>query len=354
MNELPSTNSGNARTTAQASGDERVAAILRSTAKNSKITFGAHRGTFDLEKRDVENFFHLVDQRVREQNSVAFENAEFCVYYNDGSSRRFAQIQGFIEYAETRRRYPTVVTIHMVYFLNFPDSTDHEKQEIDIAIRASESTSETIDMVEKDDHARMTGDKVQVTAGSDDSQYGVISYNINHSRISWGLDLEGHIRGHVESILIEPTKTDKLIRLAAGPLNLLTTLFVGLYLVNLIIDGFFWFLFATDGASDPQQVIEIASTYLINGNIAKYIVATLVVSFVFFVIFSGLVSRFVKSLYAPRPSFLSLDEKDHQRKALRIGNYNRRWVKLAGLVMVNVVTGIAVAALEGRITAWLL
>jgi hypothetical protein len=356
MNGLPSTSNGSDPEAEETLEGRQLQSILRSTTRDHKVIFGAQRGVFDLSRLDIENFVHLVDQRVEEQNSCGASVCEISVYYSDGTSRRFPNLKDFSNYAETRKRFPTVVTVHTSYFISFPDNQEPEKQEIDIVIRSSESTSETVDMVADDARVRMSSDKVQMGVGNDKSKFGLISYTINHSRISWGLDLEGHIRGHIDSLMIEPTKGDRFLLRAAGPLNLLTTIFLGLYIVNLIIDLFFLFLYRTDGAESSGEIIETAATYLISGHIAKYIVACLVVSVVFFVLFSAFVSAVTDSIKKPKPSFISLDEGDNRRKGERLKSYEKRWPRFAALILSNVFVAILVAYLEERLSpvlSWL-
>lgn len=353
MNGLPSADSGTGRAPAQANPSEQLRSLLRKTSRESKVIFGAVRGVFDLDRAEIENFFHIIDQRVREQNIASAAACEFCVYYNDATSRRFPSIDEFNAYTETRNRFPTVFTVHASYFITFPDSGEPEKQEIDLVIRASESTPETIDMVSTDSTFRLSGDKIQFNTEDKKSGYGILTYTINHTKVSWGLDIEGHIRSQIDKLLEKPSKGDRALKLLAGPLNIFTTLFVGLYIINLIIDGFFWFLFQSDGATAPTDLTEIAAGYIINGHIAKYIVATLAVSVVFFVIFSGVVSRITRSFSQPRPSFITLCDGDKRRKQQRLKSYERRWSKVLGMFAANVAVGLMIATLENRLSSFI-
>lgn len=350
MHGLPSSDNGNDSQAAGTLESRQLQSLLRNTTRDHKVIFGAHRGVFDLNRSDIENFVHLVNQRISEQNECGASTCEIAVYYNDGTSRRFPNLVEFTEYSETRKRFPTVITIHTGYVISFPDAADAEKQEIDIVIRSSESMSETVDMVDEDSRLRMSSDKIQVGVANDESKFGIINYTINHSRISWGLDLEGHIRGHIEKLMIEPSRGDRFLAKASGPLNLLTTIFIGLYIVNLIIDLFFWFLYQSETAENSENLIETAAAYLINGHIAKYIVASLVVSVVFFIIFSALVSSITKSIKQPKPSFICLDQGDKKRKSEKLKAYEKRWPRFIGTVVVNLLVALLITFVEGRIT----
>lgn len=350
MNGLPSTHDRHGNAPEAVSEHSDLRSILRSTSRDFKVIFGAHRGIFDLSRSDIENFFHLVDQRVDEQNGCKSAFCEVAVYYTDGTSRRFPSVEDFSNYSETSKRYPTVVTLHASFFIKFPDSQEPEKQEIDIVIRSSTNTLESLDTVQNDAHVRVSGDKVQMQVSPDGSNHGLISYNINHTRVTWGLDLENHIRGHIEKLLIEPTKGDQFLRKVSGPLNLFTTLFVGLYAVNLLIDFFFNFLYASDGAETSAEILQAAATYLVNGSIAKYIVASLAVSVVFFVLFSAAVSALTRSIRKARPSFICLDKGDEQRKIEKLKTFNKRWSRFGATVFLDIVVALGIVLVEDRLS----
>ncbi len=350
MNGFPSANRG-AGTSLEAPNERSaLRSILRNTSRDFKVIFGAHRGVFDLKRIDIENFFHLVDQRVDEQNGCKSVYSEVAVYYTNGTSRRFPSVEDFSSYTETSKRYPTLVTLHASFFISFPDSDEPEKQEIDIVIRSSGSTNETLDMVKNDSRMRVSGDKVQMEVGSDGSRFGLISYTINHTRVTWGLDLEHHIRGHIEKLLLEPTPGDTFLRKISGPLNMFTTLFVGLYAVNLLIDLFFNFLYASEGAATPDQVLHAAASYLVDGNIAKYIVASLAVSVVFFVLFSGFVSSITKSIRQPRPSFICLDQGDETRRTELVKSFNKRWTRFGATIFLDIAVALGIVLAEDRLS----
>ncbi|MCU0829016.1 MAG: hypothetical protein MUE52_16885 [Tabrizicola sp.] len=328
---------------------EDQARVSRARTIDRKVIFGALRGVFDLNRAQIESFFHVIDQRISEQNHRTPIVCEVAVYYSDGTSRKFESVTSFSNYSETRNRFPTVVTIHQAYDLRFPDSSESERQSIDIEIRTSESISETIDMVANDRQLRMAGDNVQVMVGNRTGEYGVVTYTINHSRVSWGLDLEGHIKSQIEKILQEPTSVDLALRKVAGPLNLVTTVFVGLYLTNLIIDVFFIFLYQRDGATTEAETLKVAAEYLVNGQIAKFITASLVVAGLFFVFFSSFVSRMTRALVRPKPSFIVLDAGDELRRSERLKKHEKRWLKFAGLLLLDIGVATMLILAEGSI-----
>lgn len=309
MNGLIPNDTGTNRANPPIFTSAHLTALLQGATKTPKIIAGAERGVFDIDCDDVENFFHLIEQRVKDQQHCSLNSFEVSIYFNNGSSIRLGGIEEFRAYAQTKNIAPTVISFHWVLMLQFPDTEELEKQEIDITLRASEIPSEAMDIVESEDSYRMSGDKIQLKVLSG-GEKGVFAYSINHTRITWGLDVENIIRTHIGKILEKPTGFDKIVRRIAGPLNLFTTVFVGLYITNLLIDLFFYFLLTSEDPENGQTVMEIASAYLVNGHIAKYIVASLVVSVVVFVLFSALVSRAFQNFIKPKPSFIILSKFD--------------------------------------------
>jgi hypothetical protein len=349
MNGLLPVNTSAVGSTDQNGSAEKLRTLLQRTASSTKVTLGAHRGVFDLDKDKIENFYHLIDQRIQEQNGCDASSCEVSIYYTDASSRRFPTIEEFKGYAETRNRFPTVAILHLSYFISFPGSDAPERQDVELTIRSSDVTSETIDVISTDNRLRVSGDHVHFLLSTNESSYGVITYTIHHTRVSWGLDLEGHIRGHIEKLMEYPGFWDRTISKSAGPLNLITTVFVGLYCSNLIIDFFFRFLYQTDGGETSDEILDIAASYLVNGQIAKYVVASLVVSVVFFVAFSALISSLTSSMKKPRPSFISLDDGDLKRRGIKLRHYNRRWTHFGTVIAMDIAVGILIFFAEERI-----
>jgi len=146
----------------------------------------------------------------------------------------------------------------------------------------------------------------------------------------------------------KPTTTDRVLRAISGPLNIFTTLFVGLYIANLIIDAFFSFLYQTNEAKSLTDYSEVAAQYLLTGQIAKYVVASLVVSVVFFVLFSGLVSRLTKSMRRPKPSFITLSTGDEKRRDARLKQYSNRWTSLAATLGSDILVALLLLVAEDR------
>lgn len=340
MNGLPSTNPANDLAHKEDDANENLRSLLERVSRDHKIIYGAIRGVFDLNRSHIENFVHLLNQRVEEQQGQCTSHCEICVYYNNGTSRRISGFEQFSNFTETANRFPTVITLHLSYFVKFPASDAPEKQSIDILIRSSESSMETLDMVMNDTEIRVSGDRIQVAAPSGHSDFGIMSYTINHSRVTWGLDVEGHIRAHINSLMRDDGKIDKILRKASGPLNLVTTLFVGLFIINEAIDWSHHYFSPTLGNPSGVTSSDVIAFYLQDGFITKFIVSSLVLSISFFILFSALISKLSKSIRKPMPSFICLSDADETKKTDKMRIYNRRWISFASLLIMNTIAGV--------------
>lgn len=354
MNELTSDVQGNDRETSPTFTAEQVRTLLDKTTPGTKVIAGARKGSFDITLEDLSNFYHLIDQRLSEQSAYKIERFESIVYLNNGTSRRLPSVSDIKAYAALNKAIPTVVSLHLSLLIQFPHAESVERQEIDVTIRASQIADETVEMQMSEDRMRMASDRVQIAIESGSSQLGLITYTINHTRISWGLDIENLLQAHIGKFIREPSKKDRTIRYLAGPLGWLTSIFVGLFLSNLIIDAFFRFLYETQNLNGTLTIVELASAFLINGHIAKYIVASLVVSILIIVVFSGMVNKVVSSIRQPRPSFILMTKADELRREEKLSKYHKRWTKFAALSVLNLGVALFIGLAEDRVKAFLL
>lgn len=119
---LPSSSTGRVQVSAPLRPEE-VRTLLDGALQSGKVIAGARRGVFEMRRADCENFYHLISQRVRDQNSCSLEKFEISVFHSNGTSIKLAGISEFSRYAETRKVTPTVVSFHWTYLLKFPETS---------------------------------------------------------------------------------------------------------------------------------------------------------------------------------------------------------------------------------------
>ncbi|MEP4978889.1 hypothetical protein [Ascidiaceihabitans sp.] len=317
--------------------------------KATKVIAGAIRGIFDAKVIDIENFYHLICQRVKDQSECRKVTTELVLYLNDGTSRRLQSIDDFQKYSQPNAAFPTVVSLSIELEIIFAGSSSSEKQSVDIAIRASDITADTIQMQATEDRIRFASDKMQIAVMAAQSDLGIISYTIDHTRLSWGLDIENIIQSHVSKLLIPATWQDKCFKAIREPLHLMTTIIVGLFLAVQGIDALFKILFISEGRSNDVALIDIASDWIVSGQIAKYLVISIIVSVVVILLTSTLSRQVLSNLQKPRPSFILLSTNDETRREQRLSKHNKRWARLLAVVFVNLVAILVTVAVEDRV-----
>ena len=68
-------------------------------------------GVFEIEKQDLINMFHLVDQRVHQQNEGTLVQFVITTNYDDHSSVTLSSLQDFLDYGEIAPHVSTGVNL---------------------------------------------------------------------------------------------------------------------------------------------------------------------------------------------------------------------------------------------------
>ena len=92
-------------------------------------------GTFELSRPDVETIFHLVDQRVKQQNEASLIQFTIKIIYDDNSSVLLNSIDDFVRYTEVRPVVSVAAHLSWTYLIKFQDRAVPEKQENLVVLR---------------------------------------------------------------------------------------------------------------------------------------------------------------------------------------------------------------------------
>lgn len=152
-------------------------------------------GTFEITRNDVDNTFHLIDQRIRQQNEATLVQFTVKLFYDDGSSVLLNSLPDFLSYVEVRPIISTTVHLSWIYLIKFPDKKFPERQQIDLTF-APEPTESKLNMK-----------RVIVFDPFDN----VIRFRISHTARTWGVDIESLLTGHIESLLKSESKLKRFI-----------------------------------------------------------------------------------------------------------------------------------------------
>jgi hypothetical protein len=83
---------------------DKFAEFMSGLLGKPQVISGRYMGSFDLSLSDVENFFYLVDQRVKEQNKGNPTQFTASIKYDDGTSVELTSLEELKIYSETRPR----------------------------------------------------------------------------------------------------------------------------------------------------------------------------------------------------------------------------------------------------------
>jgi hypothetical protein len=90
---------------------DRFAEFISGLLGESQVIKGTFRSRFDTGISDIENFFHLIQQRVAEQNRGVLVRFTAEIKYDDGSSIDLDSIESLKQYTEIRPLISVGVTL---------------------------------------------------------------------------------------------------------------------------------------------------------------------------------------------------------------------------------------------------
>jgi hypothetical protein len=159
------------------------------------------RGVFSIGRDEVVNTFHLVNQRVRQQNDAGLIQFTVRVVYSDDSSVLINSIEDFVGYSEIRPLVSIGVVLSWTYLIKFPNKRVPEKQEISVSFRCDRGiVSSFID----DGH-------IIVRNSRNWSAPSGIFIRISHTDRTWGVDIESLLVGQIKTLLKRTSRTEQFI-----------------------------------------------------------------------------------------------------------------------------------------------
>jgi len=163
-------------------------------------------GAFQISQSDVSNAFHMVDQRIHQQNEATLVQFNVRINYDDDSSVLLAGLESFNHYNEVRPLKSVGVTLSWVYLVKFRNKKVPEKQEIDISFIANHNTPRLL----------MHPGFREVFAYGDAG----IFLRIRHTERTWGVDLESLLTGFARSVLFRTNRAKRFIWYNSGLIGL--------------------------------------------------------------------------------------------------------------------------------------
>ncbi len=289
-------------------------------------------GSFDVSMPELITLYHLVDQRVSQQNRGTLLQFVCRINYNDGSSVLLNSFEDLQTYNEVRNVTATQIQMSWVFLLLFETKTVPEKQVVDVSFICGGRWKNSY------------LDTYSVHAPS-----GIVAIQIQHTARTWGADIQGLLTNHLESIVIKEGFIKTFILKNSGYIMLFMTLliffltFAGIYRASALL--------AAEQLSSIDKLvgssIELSSKLdgllsLIHANAANnFLLASLgyVITAIFVSILSSMWIGF--SSEAKKPSFIVLSKADEKLRAKMLNNNQKKWISFGFSIMVSLATGIA-------------
>ncbi len=152
---------------------------------------GAVEGVFDVGFEEIENVFHLVATRVKDQNEGSLAHFSITVHYDNGTSITHHDVSQFRSYNPVESCHPFEVVLNFTYLISFPNKSSPEKQEIQVA------------MVADSDAARNR--RRHYTDGA-------FEYEIHYTNRTWATDIGSLLKNHGERFIERTAKLKRFFR----------------------------------------------------------------------------------------------------------------------------------------------
>lgn len=298
-------------------------------------------GTFEIGIDEIRNVYHLIMQRVTQQNDGILAKFIAKLVYSDNSSVELNNLDELLSYNEIRP--VTSVAIHLTwdFVVKFQDKNVPEKQRIQLSFLSSGPSLPSFDR------------EVMFLGEHDFTERGFINFRIEHTARTWGADIEALLSNHIKSIINPVSKIKEFIRKYNGKIAFIAA---SLFFLTALITCFtsakdfsankiaimeeqFSKLSALELESINSKVEYVAS-FITGGSWSQYYF-TLVVFFILSLVVAIFLAAWIDSSSEnSEPSFILLTKESHKTKTKVLKKLQRKWISFGFALVVTVVAGI--------------
>lgn len=277
---------------------------------------GDLNGTFNYDKGHIININHLIEQRI-EQNDSHLISINLVIYYDDNSSITLNSIEAFRTYNEVRPIVPLAIHISWIFLIKFKSKDVPEKQVINLSIKAGEI----------DESERMVKYRIL--------QNNSVSYNIQTTDRTWGIDIENLLRNHFNSSFQKPKKFISLINHIPVEgilitffviMSLVSSFFASNLLKNRMIASYQNII--SNESNDISKKIDWLSNSFASGMWANFFLAALIFIVASIIIAVFLASKLESISFSMPQSYLLFNDASKERKRTDDVKLNKLWKKL--------------------------
>lgn len=173
-------------------------------------------GNFEVRLEDLVSLFHLVDQRINQQNEATLIDFSVTVSYSDGSSVTLSGLDSLTTYNEIKPVVSDAVVLVWKYLVIFQDKKVHEKQEIQVAFNAHSPQYSNVRRVKWSPAVI----RLWTAVG--------IELTILHTARSWGADIESLLTKYITNLLTIPSRVMLFLHKREGLIGLAVAVLVAL------------------------------------------------------------------------------------------------------------------------------
>jgi hypothetical protein len=317
---------------------ENFGSFISSLLGKPQTISKAYSGSFEITHQDIESVYHLVNQRVKQQNQGNLIQFTVSLAFDDDSTVLLNSLEDFKGYAEVRPLTVDQVNLSWSFLVKFQDRDHPEKQVIEMSFVSKESGN--MMFLNSDDSPFINFSRF--------SDGGYISFRIEHTARTWGADLESLLGGHIKHILLPESKTRAFVRKHSSVISLLLAT---IFFVSSIFACFY------SAAKISEEQISILTPILVDSENINLKLNSLInftasgfwgkffFSVFVFTILSLITAIFLGSWASSsgdsrKPSYILLTKKSEQYKVLAEAKYSRQWKSFIASILVSIITGV--------------
>jgi hypothetical protein len=296
-------------------------------------------GSFELSRADVENLFHLIEQRVRSQNDAKLIQFTARIIYDDNSSVMLNSFADFQAYNEVKPLVSVSAVFSWTYLIVFQGKQYPEKQVIEINFGTRQSNFVRI--------------REGVTFHEERLVRSSMGIRISHTNRTWGTDIEallvgqlGTLRKREIGIRAFVVRHSGWIGLAVGILVFVSALAMAFRVTDAFISQYL---------SEAQKIVttgditfetvakklDFLTAIVASGmwtRYAFYVTGFFIMALIASIVTGGVVGA---SAGTVRPSFVLLTRRSDHEREIGLAQYRNSWLififSLVGAVAVSVV-----------------
>lgn len=273
---------------------------------------GRSDGHFHVEPKDISNIFHLVNQRVAQQNEGSLIHLSITVLYDNGTSITHNSVEQFESYYPTSQTVPKEVVLSFTYLIKFQTKDAPEKQEIEVVLSTDDNRLHQSD-------AWLAG--------------GLFEYRIHHTDRTWSSDIANVLSNHSSTFMDKQSAFTKWVKRHTDEIFEIT------FWIVLASFSTYWYLstkntFFSDNATSLNALM--LTEHLVTISFLGIVLVT----------FLKVVEKVAEyTFYIRTTSFITLIDRDYETmKKKKATDFNKKAICCIAWVL-NVIAGIAATAI---------